>query len=315
MLDTLRNLDDHDALILLSSTAHSLLPDPGVASPLTDVLNAPAKSREQLLHELRHKLKLKENDQSPRAKAEIFNKLSSEISKYALKNADIPQIKARLGARGDLKPSSYEIDIPSITRNRLVRRGIRPNHIEDALRTPDALHHVNSKRQNFLVSLFLHRAGSGKNTFALFTVALRKGYTLLVRDALRIYDAAIDIKGANEPLAVLRTFLNSYGLPVQIGPLSGLLLLDDAFPFIGSEKELPNLTAVNGTPWPHLGSMDEWDGDSTYVSRRATPGYSGLILAQMNPRLSVVEIAIAYAFDERKYDEDLRRHGVPVPQH
>lgn len=240
MLDTLRNLDDHDALILLSSTAHSLLPDPGVGSRITDVLNAPATSREQLLHELRQKLNLREDDQSPRAQAEIFNKLSSEISRYALKNADVRQIKARLGARGDLNPSSYEIDIPSVLRDIAAARGIRPNHIEDALHAPDAVQHLSSKRHSFLVSLFLKRVGSGRNAFTLFVLALRDGYTLRVRDALRVYHADVDMKRANEPVAVLRSFLNTYGLLIEIGPRSGLLLLDDVFPFVGTVK---NLTA------------------------------------------------------------------------
>jgi hypothetical protein len=312
MLDTLRNLDDRDALMLLSSTVHSLLPDPGVGSRITDVLNAPAKSRAQLLHELRHKLHLNADDRSPIAQAKIFDTLSSEISKYALKNADIRQIKARLGARGDLNPSSYEVDVPSDRRDDLAVRGIRPNHIEDALHTPDAVQHLSSERNDFLVSLFLKRVGSGRDAFTLLVVARRDGYLLRVRDALRIYHSDVDIKGAHEPFAVLRAFLNRYGVPIQIGPRAGLLLLDEVFPFAGTKKELDNMATLDGKPW--RSRFVEWDGNSTYVSNTDIPGFRGVALVRVEPHLSVAEIVIAYAFDDRKYDEDLRRHGVPVPR-
>lgn len=305
MLDTLRNLDDHDALILLSSTVHSLLPDPGVGSRITDVLNAPAKSREQLLHELRHKLKLKDDDQSPTAQAKIFETLSFEISKYALKNADIGQIKARLGARGDLDPRSYEIDISPAERNTLAPRGIRPNHIEDALHNPDEVQHLNSEPHNILVSLFLKRVGSGRDAFTLFVMAQRVGYTLGVRDALRIYHADVDIRGAREPVMVLRAFLNTYGLPIQIGPRSSSLLLNEVFPFVGTKKEFDSMITVAGTP-----RFDQ-DGHLIHFS---TDGFGWLYVARRHPHLSVVEIAIAYAYNQRKYFDDLRRHGVPAPR-
>src|ERR1700761_1486955 len=168
MLDTLRNLNDHEALILLSSTVHSLLPDPGVGSPLAHVLNAPAESREQLLQELRHKLKLSHDDKSPRAQAEIFNTLSSEISKYALKNVDIRQVKARLGARGDLAPGLYEIEIPSHQEKDLASSGVRPNHIEDCVHSPDLVQHLTGQRSSYTISLFLKHISSGHNPFSLF---------------------------------------------------------------------------------------------------------------------------------------------------
>jgi hypothetical protein len=316
MLDTLRNLNDHEALILLSSTVHHLLPDPGVGSRVTDVLNAPAKSREQLLHELRYKLKLGEDDESARAKTEIFNKLSSEISKYALKDTDIRQVKARLGARGDLPPASYEIDIDPVYRALLADRGIRPNHIEEALRAPDATQHLKSQL-DFLVSLFVKRVGSGRDSFTLFTVALRDGYTLRVRDALRVYHADVNVERATEPLAVLRAFLNRYGLPVQIGPRSGLLLLNEIFPFVGSPKDLNDLIVIAGKPWPGLYKTTQWhwDSESGHRSFGDSPGVDdALVLWKYQAALNIVAIGIAYAFNGRQYDEDLRRHGVSVPR-
>jgi len=314
MLDTLRNLNDHDALILLSSAVHSLLPDPGVGSRVTDVLNSPAKSREQLLHELRHKLKLSEDDESPRAKTEIFNKLSSEISKYALKSADIRQIKARLGARGDLPPGSYEIDINQTIRANAASRGIRPSHIEDALHAPDSVQHLSSQLHDFRVSLFVKLIGSGKDAFSLFAVALRDGDTLRVYDALRVYHADVEIERATEPLAVLRALLNRYGLPVQIGPQSGLLLLNKVFSFTGTPKDLNDLVVIAGRSAREFKPTYQRESEFSYHAYAGGRDFHALILSKNKSMLNVVEIGIAYAFDLRKYDEDLRRHGVPVPR-
>ncbi|HEX3681054.1 MAG TPA: hypothetical protein VHU83_00835 [Bryobacteraceae bacterium] len=314
MLDTLRKLNDHEALILLSSTVHYLLPDPGVGSPVTDVLNAPARSREKLLHELRQKLKLSEDDQSPRAQAEIFDTLSSEISKYALKDSDIRQIKARLGARGDLPPGAYEIDIDPAVRGGLASRGIRPSHIEEAVRAPDALRHLNSQTCEFLVSLFVKRVGSGKHAFTLFVVAQRDGYLLRVRDALRVYDADVNREHATEPLAVLRAFLNKYGLPVRMGPKSGLLLLNEVFPFVGTRKDVDDVTFIAGKPWREFNATNQWESDFGRFAVAGSPILNAVLLWKHSAMLNVVEIPIAYAFNGDQYDDDLRGHGVPVPR-
>lgn len=135
-----------------------------------------------------------------------------------LKDADIRQIKARLGARGDLPLGLYDIDIDPPFRAPLGRRGIRPSHIEEALRAPDAFRHTSSElHDNLRVSLFVKGFGSGKDAFTLFAVARRDACTLRVRYAMRVYDADVNMDHATEPLAVLRAFLNRYGLEVQIG--------------------------------------------------------------------------------------------------
>jgi hypothetical protein len=313
MLDTLRNLDDHDALMLLSSTVHSLLPDPGVGSRITDVLNAPAQSREQLLHELRHKLKLTDDDQSPVAQAKIFDTLSSEISKYALKNADLRQIRARLGNRGDLDPLSYEVEIPRLTEVGLSLRGIRASHIEEAIHMPDAVQHVNSNRHEFLVSLFCKNVGIGSaDAFTLLVVGLRKGYTLRVCDALRIYHSDVGLRGG-DAVGVLRAFLRTYGVTVQVGHLSGLLLLDEVFPFSGGGAELRQTMRIGEKAFGELPSVTESFSASDRGHFCRDTEFGSIVLSRHNPLLSVVEVAIAYAYNARKYREDLRRHGVPVP--
>lgn len=72
------------------------------------------------------------------------------------------------------------------------------------------------------------------------------------------------------------------------------------------------MITVPGKPWSNR-SAAKWESDSTYFSHNVS-GLSGTLLGRTNSRLSVAEIAIAYAFDGGKYSDDLRRHGVAVPR-
>ena len=300
--------------MLLSGTAQSLLPDPGVGTSVTALLNGPPQSKEALLHELRHKLKLKEDDQSSYAKAEIFNALSSEITKYALKSADISAIKARLGARGDLPPDAYEIEIPPSVQANLVERCIRPNHIKDALRQPDAVQHLAHERFGYSVSLFLKHISYGEDALTLLVVAQRHGYKLYVGDALRIYRSEVETT-LDEPLSVLRAFLKTYGLFTQIGnSLPAHLFLYEAVPFTGNLKSATDAIRVEGRPLSKFKMSVEVDKQRRTSVIPESEHIRGSGLARIDHRLSVVEVGIAYNFDGRRYNEDLRRHGVPVPR-
>ena len=220
MLATLKQLPSDEAQHLLAGVTRNFLPDPGVGQVFLGE-GADSSRQEQLLAEIRRHLHLDAHDDSPATKTKILEYLTREMSNLILAKADISSIKARLGQRGDLKPSLYRITFPDFFGD-IEKRGIRRSHIEEALRQPNAVEHFLTEKRagaNFdAISLHLrHYVDKAEQRFTLLIQTIRKGDTLLVNAAWRIYHADVDLSQAYSPLAVLQAFVDVYGFECRVG--------------------------------------------------------------------------------------------------
>lgn len=92
------------------------------------------------------------------------------------------------------------------------------------------------------------------------------------------------------------------------------MLLNEVFPFGGAFKDLKELTAIAGKPWRELfHTATQLYSEFTNHPFADNP-VDAVVLGRYEATLNVVEVAIAYAFEKREYEEDLRRHGVPAPR-
>ena len=83
--------------------------------------------------------------------------------------------------------------------------------------------------------------------------------------------------------------------------LPALLFLYEAFPLTGRVNRIYDAIRVAGQP------ASKFKRTGQLFEDERLRGYT---LLRLTPKLSVVEIGIAYTFDWYKYEEDLRRHGV-----
>src|SRR5437660_10929567 len=107
MLNTLSNIDSKTAQGILANLALGMIPDPGIEPSRVAPIDGDLRTR--LLQEIRVKLHLKKNDNSPRATAKLYAALAEEMKRLAMQGAEINSVKARLGQQGILSPSEYQI--------------------------------------------------------------------------------------------------------------------------------------------------------------------------------------------------------------
>lgn len=297
MLKTLKNRDTREAERILSSVTATLLPNPGIESK-SEVFEHSLEFYDDIIQEIRKRLKIAPSDYSPESMAKIYQFLSQQMSEVALANTDLDLVKTRLGHRGDLRPDLYEIRFHK-SFPIAERYGIRQNHILDALRHPDAVEHLlpeRFSRDNIAVSLYLKTPSKQRNDrFSLLVLTQREGFIQQAGFACRVYHSDMDLSRAQGPFDILRGFVDRYGLFLNVGPLRAkfflyeVLQLDQDIKII--EKDIKEIIRAEA---PH----------NTQVMYQLWARKSGL--------LNLIEIAIAFAINYTEYVIDLRKHGVQV---
>jgi hypothetical protein len=225
-------------------------------------------------------------------RAGVLGALADYILEYGRDSFDLTSAKNRLGARGALPLTSYEIvfgqDLASLSATR--------TNVEEAIRRADSVQHLQIKSSANTVnasfdalSMFAKRIRTGSSDFFLLVVALRKGARLTVAEAWRAYERYVDCRDVHSPLELLRRFVDVYGMSFSLGPRSNLkFLVDDAIPVRPGE----GLPPVN-IPNP--------EGHSLKVS----------ILARTS-ELAVSEVALGYVIDVTAYQAHLANLGVSI---
>ena len=220
MLPSLKHLPRDEAESVLASFAKTLLPTPEEHPPS---FPDPALAA-RLLQELQQRAEIVNIKNPDEVRGRVFSVLAQELSSYALRSSNINEIKARLGERGVLRSDYYKIELPPNIRE-LHKRGIRPNHIESAIRYPSAVEHLTQEGSDptgepeLLISLFAKTIGSltDAHGFTLLVESQRIGATQRVLGAWRIYHADIQWPSRATPLAILKAFVEVFGVIFEVG--------------------------------------------------------------------------------------------------
>ena len=107
-LTTLQGRDPREAARVLAALSSSLLPQPGIPELIThpdidpDILKS-------VITEIRHHLRVPDGDFSLTTQSKVYAFVSREISKVALANTSEKTLKDRLGNKGELRPSQYQV--------------------------------------------------------------------------------------------------------------------------------------------------------------------------------------------------------------
>jgi len=286
MLQTLKNRPPQDVAAILADLTLSLFPAEEITGFAVKPVNDPLRNK--VLSEVYKKLRLSPTEQSEAQRAELFSYLAKEMSRAALSNANIEEIKERAGQRGDLRPSLYKIKIPNDARKVATERFISLGEISDTVEHPDEVEHLLPERFGIngeAVSLYSQRWVAEKTGEVSYLLVLtrRQGYTQTVVDAIRIYESDVDVSRATTLLDMLRAFVDVYGQVQQVGERREKFFLYEIIPFSGNQAEVIRFPS---------------EPEGEVVLSRFFCKFSN----------STVEIAIAYSILEGKYRSDLRRH-------
>lgn len=220
-LQALSHLDRSTANSVLAATAISTSADPGI----TD--------RSWLAHyeseiaavsaEIRKALALKPGDHSQKAQIRFDEYLAREIERRTFSSTEqANEALARAGQSGLLSPAVYAIEQPKPFVEQFRKFGFKKEVVKDVIRRADEYQHLmtdgDDTPERDAISLFLKRAAkAGNDAHWLLVQTFRRGSSLIVQSAWRVFPDDIDLRNANSPLDMLRAFAETYGVPGSVG--------------------------------------------------------------------------------------------------
>ncbi|MGI9066519.1 MAG: hypothetical protein ACR2HX_08950 [Pyrinomonadaceae bacterium] len=299
MISTLPSLSGEnpaDIEGILANLTLGLLPSPVVSGSESEL---PPVLRARLIHDLRIRLRLKRDDNSPEAMSKIYDYLAKEIGRIALANVDIKEIKSRLGQRGDLASTLYQIEFTPQFVEGYERRGVNRTDVERTLQAPDRVDHIvptglgmhPDKATSLYVKLF-HNKSTPSNTFSLLVACERVGYVQRVGHAWRIFHSDVDLSATKTAIDVLRAFLDKYGITITVGEKTDHFFWYERVPIKSNAK----------TDILKFDRPENVDMEVTFQR--------GLIID------GTLEIVYAFAINNTAYEADLLKHGIrtkPLP--
>jgi len=289
VLRSLKQFDKATAELILARLTDELLPDPGLTKR-TRTLDVTPEAYSVVKQEIHSFLKLDPEDLSAPARAKLFNYLASQMSQLSLLGVDLEIVKRRIGDRGDLRQDLYDVDVAKF-RFPLANFGIRPNHIEDAVKYPDDVQQILPDRYpGLFVYLKIHNKLSDNQRFALLVIGQKSGHTIFVVNAWRFYHSRLDLESARNPLDYLMMFVELYGIPITIGLETGKFFLYE------------KIETHKGTRMDEIIKIPKDDSGGGFVC----------YVFQKSSIEQLYELALVFVIDRIRYVSDLRKHGVPA---
>lgn len=303
-LNILRDKDPREVALLLAGVSSSMLPNPGVGQVLHRTATDPEFIK-AVLSEIRHRLTIREDDYSRKTQARIYAFLSDALSNAALANTDVKNIKARLGNKGELRPSDYEIRINDDVVPMLEALGTKRSHVIEAILRPDKVTHLLNNanlevqfRPTISIKSIDNR--NPEDRFILLIHSVRDGNTQHIGSAFRVYPSDVDLTTASEPVDVLKAFVNKYGLTFQLGVRVSKCMVDEVL-----EVKRSTLALIDRKDRSAFTLLDGEKGD--YFLPLVDYLESQL---QGSEGESLVNITLAFMVDISAYVSTLRKHGV-----
>ncbi len=295
MLNILKELGQSEAQILMSTTALSLLPDPGIVEPI-EIDPIQAKGQQDLLNQIKTHLKIQIEELTEETKIAVLEFIEKEISNQILDKKKEKAARARIGDRGDLRPDLYQVKFSQLFKDTSEKRGIRKHHVEETLMSPDAVQHLtppkdheNQKQLFSIYSKTFPDQGSS-DPYTMLVMAQRKGYIQVVFSAWRIYHSDVDLSGTKTPLDILKGFAETYGIPFSVG---------------GSDKSMFKLFQKIEIP-------EGQSGTDIFAYEQQKNRKHEIQFLFKKTSSKEIEVSIAFVIDISKYEQDLVKHGVKI---
>jgi hypothetical protein len=288
-LDTLQQLDHKTAQGVLAAAALSTAPNPGVAEA-PQLLQRYTKQANDVLSEIRLRLRISPADDSIAARAAIDNVLANALQGLMLNPANVSSVLNRVGQSGRLAPVLYEVVQSKHFSNLFYTLGVSSNHVEDAVKHPDDHQHLMTEgvqENGKTLSLFMKQIISRdeRNSHWLLVQTNRIGIQQHVQAAWRIYPSDVDLSQASVPIDALKAFVDVFGCPISVGDKKALFVDPQQFPFDANVKV-------------------EWTG--------APPEFFVTFSQTTNSDTRLFRVGLAYCIDVPKYRTSLKKHGVKI---
>lgn len=276
----------------------SLLPNPGIHSVIAEG-EKDSEFVKAVLTEIRDRLRLPRGDNSTTTQSRIYSFLSEEISRVAFANVDLNKVRSRLGEKGELHPSQYEIRfIEEFTKFEYI--GVRKSHAADAVTHPEHRTIVTTKYLkpplNRVISTKTVTGKRSEDTFILLVISEPIGHVQLLRFACRVYLSDVNLSNVSEPLDVLREFIDTFGATFRLGNTKAKFLHNEIVSSFEHELGSSHIVLLDGSD-----------------SRQCAPFLTGGIthLHGTNNE-KMFEIVLGFVANIARYVKALRRHHVHI---
>lgn len=212
MLKTLEKYNKKEAQRVLAHVADLYLPNPGIRG------SDPGETDEtssRVIAELRGRIGLPGEDNSPEAQSQILSAVADEISESVLSGVSINGVKERLARQGDLPPYLYDVKF-SKGYNSFREFGIEDEEVFSAIRSHDRYQHfvpptVKSNLKS--ISLYLKY----EESYVLLVVTAMGQRYQEVDQCWRIFRDDVALPNLAEPKEVLEAFLDKFGVSFTFG--------------------------------------------------------------------------------------------------
>lgn len=231
MYKTLDKVDNAKVLDYLSGVIETELPSPDEKPGNTALLPEFATFKNDLTQEILQKhAPLSAN--SIEKQRVIFSELSKLISTFALKDQNVTELQDSLGGKGVLSNSHYRITFGNDFDRKTGAFGIRRNHVQAAVQSPDLKHtFLFSDVTNFSLCV-KNIEPTWKKPFQLIVILQEEKNSLLVHNAWKMVGEPLP----SSALSTLVEFVNKYGLPIQLAGETSLLFLNKNVPIRNLKK-------------------------------------------------------------------------------
>ncbi len=293
-LRSLQQYDDITAAGILAGIALGSTANPGVGTA-ADFASDFGDREQEVLTEIRQRLKLPDQDQSSDANSKVLEVVSQAISESILRGKDRSEIVARAGNRGLLPPSMYHIAMGQAFSLNFKQFAAREAHARDTILHADDYQHLittNVSKDTDKFSLFLkwHPGSAREDGFWALAFTYRDGPKLEVQHLWRVYPSEVDVSKAQTPVDLLAAFCQKFGLDVTV--------MDRKTAKFIAQERFP-------AKYGHAAEV-EWKVVQHFIPHITTASIRKF------PEDQHVDVGIVYAIDVEKYKTILRRHGVMV---
>jgi hypothetical protein len=304
-LVTLRDKDPKEVIRLLSVASGAVLPNPGIEDVIRQSGTDPKIVR-SVLSEIRGHLRVLEDDQSIKTYSQIYAFISQEISRATLTSDVVSDVESRLGNRGDLHPSRYEVRFLGNSLEHLEAAGNRKSNIIDVVTHPNEVLHLKAKYisedmdPRVSVSMKYVASKRSDDRFVVFVVSMREGKVQNVISGYRMYLSDVIVDDLNDPLSVVRSFANNFGAIFVMGGKNYKFMLYET---VRLERQID----TSNTVARNVEVLDRVTGH-----KYGTCIIGGEAMMKGPGGEVIGEVVLGFVVDQTKYLAQLRKHHVNI---
>ncbi|MCR5880699.1 hypothetical protein [Phenylobacterium sp. J367] len=294
VLDALKDLDRDTAAQVLAAATLASASAPGLKGENPLISKYP-KEADAVLSELHRRLHITDASSSA-ARAKIDRFLGDALRDIALENRSPAQILERMGTAGRLPSSAYRIVLEDEFLRQFRPFAVTRRIVEKTIQSPSDLQHLMldsaPEDEGDMFSLFVREMHNRPaiGPYWLLVQTTRRGIDLVPQSAWWVHPKYVNLEEAEEPIDVLRAFVEQFGLPLSIEGHQAKFIEQKRFSKeVGSpgvfktEYVAPNTGAFSTTSFR---TRPEWD---------------------------YFDVGIAYAIDMAKYRAAVQTLGLDKP--